>query len=444
MSYYHTTNYDKMSLEEVIIEFHKFGLPEMKERILGLPTNINKAVTVVGLRRTGKTYLLYQTIGKLLRHGLNIEEIFYINFEDNRLDGITSNDLSEIVELYKKYNPKSKTMYLFLDEVQNVQGWERFVRRILERRDARIFITGSSSKLLSIEIATTLRGRSLSFHLLPLSFHEFLRFKKVDFKQPFIEDERGLIKRYLEEYMEFGGFPEIVNYENILKIRTLQEYLDLIIYKDLVERYSIEKIEVMKSLIRIVVKNFATRTPVRRFRNILLSTGRELSKNKVYEYFSYLEDVGFVIPIKKFSYSEMESMRSMAKLYLADNGFPTIYGISDLGRRMENIVALELIRRKYYLNPTIEIRYWLGKNNREVDFVQSEGFTVKELIQVCYDLTDIYTKKREVKSLIEASKELKCRNMKVITWNYENKEMVEGKKILYIPLWKWLLSFENQ
>ncbi|MBA3044561.1 AAA family ATPase, partial [archaeon] len=216
-----------MSLEEVIAEFHKFGIPELKERVPELPTNLNKAVTVVGLRRTGKTYLLYQTIGKLLASGIDLEKLFYINFEDERLEGMTLKDLSKIVELYRKYNPESKTMYLFFDEVQNVDGWEKFVRRILERRDVRVFITGSSSKLLSKEIATTLRGRSLSFHLFPLSFQEFLSFKNMNFNEPLIEDERGLIKRELEEYTEFGGFPEIVNYENILKIRTLQEYLDL-------------------------------------------------------------------------------------------------------------------------------------------------------------------------------------------------------------------------
>ena len=235
--------------------------------------------------------------------------------------------------------------------------------------------------------------------------------------------------------MEYGGFPEIVNYEEIIKIRTLQEYLDLVVYKDLVERYGIKKVGVMKSLIRIVVKNFANRVSVRKMQNILLSSGKELSKNKVYEYFSYLEDIGFVIPVRKFSYSEIESSRSMPKLYLVDNGFPTIYGLKDIGRRMENIVALELIRRKYYQNPALEIHYYMGSNKKEVDFVVSEGFKVKELIQVCYDPSDLYTRKREEEALLEASRELKCKNLTVITWDYE-----EEGEINYVPLWKWLLG----
>ncbi|RLF49457.1 MAG: ATP-binding protein [Thermoplasmata archaeon] len=427
-------------LEEVVAEFHKFGVPELKERILELPMGLRKAIAVVGLRRAGKTYLLYQTIRRLVKGGVNLEGVFYINFEDERLDGMTARDLSKIVELYRKYNPEAKTMYLFLDEIQNVDGWERFVRRILERRDARIFITGSSSKLLSKEISTVLRGRSLSFHLLPLSFQEFLRFKGVDFREPLIEDERGLIKRYLDEYAEFGGFPEIVNYEEMLKIRVLREYLDLIIYKDLVERYGIKKIGVMKSLIGIVVKNFASRISVKRLHNILLSSGNKLSKSKIYEYFSYLEDIGFIIPVKKFSYSEMESAGSIPKIYLADNGFPTIYGLRDAGRRMENIVAIELMRRKYYFNPVLEIKYYLGRNKKEVDFVVSEGMHVKKIIQVCYDPSDPYTRKRETEALVDASKELRCKNLKVITWDYEDEDIVEGRKIHYIPLWKWLLE----
>jgi len=425
-------------LEEVIVEFHKLGLPEVERRELKLPVNVNKAITVIGLRRVGKTYLLYQTMRELLK-SLRLENIFYVNFEDNRMEGINSKDLSRIVELYKKYNPESKTMYLFFDEIQNVAGWEKFVRRLLERRDARIFITGSSSKFLSKEIATSLRGRSLSFKLFPLSFREFLTFKGFEAEEPFIEDERGMIMRFLEEYLQFGGFPEIVNYDVHLKLRTLQEYLDMVIYKDLVERYGIEKISVMKALIRLVVKNFSRRVSIRSLYNSL-SSGMTLSRNTVYEYFSYLEDVGFVLPIRKFSFSEKESMRSIAKLYVADNGFPTIYGLKDLEYRMENVVAIELLRRKHYFNPLLDVYYWHDRQQREVDFVVTEGFEVRDLIQVCYDVDDLNTKKREINALLKASRELGCKNLHVITWDYEGVEEVEGRKVEFTPLWKWLLK----
>ena len=146
------------AIEEVIAEFHEFGIPPVRERELSLPLDVDVAVAVYGLRRTGKTHLLYLTMKRLLDGGLPIERIFYINFEDERLEGLSTKDLSAIVQLYYKYNPDANVMYLFLDEVQEVEGWEKFVRRLLERGRAKVFITGSSSKLLSREIATSLRG----------------------------------------------------------------------------------------------------------------------------------------------------------------------------------------------------------------------------------------------------------------------------------------------
>ncbi|WP_048055264.1 ATP-binding protein [Pyrococcus sp. NA2] len=431
-----------MNLEEVIVEFQKLGIPEVKRRELELPTNLSQAIVVFGLRRTGKTHLLYQTMLSLMEKGLPMERLFYINFEDNRLEGITGKDLSKIVELYYKHNPDADTMYLFLDEVQNVPGWEKFVRRLLERKNARVFITGSSSKLLSKEIATSLRGRSLSFKLFPLSFREFLVFKRFEFREPLIEPERGKIKRYLEEYVEYGGFPEIVDYPPLLKIRTLQEYLDLIIYKDLIERYGIEKTGAMKGLIRVIVRNFARRTSIRKLHGMLSSLGLSLSRGKVYEYFSYLEDIGFVIPVRRFHFSEVESLRSIPKLYIADVGFPTVFGVKDIGHRMENIVALELLRRKHYREPRLNIAYWMDTKG-EVDFVVSLGFEVRELIQVSYDVDDPETKRREVEALLRAAKTLKCDNLTVITWDYEAVETHGGKTIKFVPLWMWLLGLEQ-
>lgn len=430
-----------MKLEEVIVEFHKMGIPELNKRELmhNIPVDMDKAITIIGLRRVGKTYLLYQIAQELIDNGLKLENIFYINFEDNRLEGISSSDLSKVIELYKKHNPEAKTMYFFFDEIQSVQGWEKFVRRLLERKGVRIFITGSSSQLLSKEIATSLRGRSLSFKLFPLSFKEFLNFKGFSAVEPYIEDERGRINGYFEEYLQYGGFPELVNYEEHIKIRTLQEYLDMVVYKDLVERYGIGKIQVIKDLIKLIVKNFSRRTSIRSLYNAL-SSGLSVSKNTVYEYFSYLEDIGFVIPVQKFGFSEKEKLKSIAKLYLIDTGFASVYGVEDKGLRMENLVATELLRRKYLYHPTMEICYWHDRSQKEVDFVVKEGFKVKELIQVCYDLEDLKTREREIKSLLKASEEMDCRNLKVITRDHESSEEHEGREVEYIPVWKWLLN----
>ena len=428
----------KSALEEVVEEFLRLGVPRFKRREVSPSPIRGKAVAIIGLRRVGKTYLLYQVMSELMRRGKRPEELLYINLEDNRLESLTSKDLSYLVEIYARRNPGSKEMFLFLDEVQVVEGWERFVRRLLERRNAHVFVTGSSSKLLSYEIASTLRGRSLTQRLFPLSFREFLLFKGFSLPKVVTEDDRGLIRGYLEEYIRYGGFPELVEYEEFLKLRTLQEYLDLVIYRDLVERFGIEKLGAMRALIRVVVRNFARKSSVRRLYTMLQSIGVKISVNKVYEYFSYLEDVGFVFPIRRLETSEVETMRTIPKLYLVDNGFPTLYGVRDEGFRIENLVALELLRRRYYWSPLMEIYYWQSRGN-EVDFVVKEGGRVRELIQVTLTL-DPDVKRRELSALVAASEALGCSNLKVITLDEEGMEEQDGKKVKVLSLWRWLLK----
>ena len=174
-------------LEEVITEFHKYSIPPLFKRELSIPADTDKVITLIGLRRTGKTYYLFQVIQQLLDEGLDKKRIFYINFEDERLSELTTSDLSIIIELYYKINPGADILYLFLDEIQEIDGWEKFVRRLTEKKNVRIFLTGSSSKLLSQEIATSLRGRTLSYNLFPLSFREFLVAKGFKSDFPLLE-----------------------------------------------------------------------------------------------------------------------------------------------------------------------------------------------------------------------------------------------------------------
>jgi len=429
------------ALEEIIVEFQKSGIPDMFDRELNVPIDIESVVTIVGLRRVGKTYYLYQVIKNLLKKGVERQRIFYINFEDERLENITSRDLSKIVEIYYKMNPAVKNGYFFFDEIQNVPSWERFVRRLAEKKGFRIFLTGSSSKLLSKEIATALRGRTISFNLLPLSFREFVGAKGIDTTEPLTEMERGMIKMCLDEFVKYGGFPELLGYDKNVKLRMLKEYLDLIIYRDLIERYGIEKVAALKFMIRLLVRNFSRELSVRKLYNFLKSSNISLSKNKVYEYFSYLEDMNFIFLIRRYGRGK-EVERSIPKIYLCDVGFATLQGVQDIGRRMENIVGLELLRRKEYFEPMIEIYYWKDTSGREVDFVIKMGQRIEELIQVCYDLDDPNTKSREFAGLLKASSELKCKNLSIITWETEGTKKFNGAEIKFVPLWKWLLDVE--
>ena len=427
-------------LEEIITEFHKESIPITFERELSTPTDIDKVITIIGLRRAGKTYYLFQIINELLNEGLDKKRIFYINFEDERLSDMSADDLSSIIELYYKINPDADKLYLFFDEIQEIDGWEKFIRRLTERKNVRIFLTGSSSKLLSKEIATNLRGRTLSYNLFTLSFREFLNAK--DFKPtfPLIESERGILKGHLDKYIKYGGFPELLEYERFIRIRTLKEYIDLIIYRDLVERFGIEKIAALKFMIKSLIRNFARELSVRKLHNFLNSSNVSLSKTKVYEYFSYLEDINFVFVLRKYGKGVREVEGSIPKIYLTDIGFVTLYGIDDHGRRIENIVAIELLRKKNYINPLLDVHYWKESSGTEVDFVLTDGMEVKQLIQVCYDIDDTLTKERELKSIVKASKELRCNDLLVITWDYEDEQKFKEKNIKYIPLWKWLLE----
>ncbi len=408
-----------MNIEEIISEFHKDELPQIIDRELEIPLDLPKIIAIIGIRRCGKTYLLYQVI-KELRKTIKKEEIFYINFEDERLSDFSVEDFSKINELYFKLNPKSTKIYMVFDEIQNINHWQKFLRRIIDKGNYRIFITGSSSKLLSKEIATSLRGRTLSFSLLPFSFRRFLTAK--NFEIPDVdastEKERGIIKKFLEEYLHFGGFPEIVNYDKNLKIKTLKSYWDLIIYRDLVERYNIKNIRAFKYLMRLVVESSAKEVSIRNIYNFMVSQKVRVSKTKTYEYFSFLEDINFVFPIRKFSFKFKAVEGSIPKLYVCDTGFINLFDRETIGRKMENLVATELIRRTVYENELQKIHYWRDYSGLEVDFVISENHEVKELIQVCYEI-NFKTRKRELDALIKASGELKCENLLVVTWDYE-------------------------
>jgi predicted AAA+ superfamily ATPase len=426
--------------EELIKEFQERELPDLTERSLKLPYQLNKVFVVYGLRRAGKTFYLYQIIKELLKKGYQKKEIFYLDFEDERLEEIQVKDLAKIIELYFKFNPKRKNPIFFFDEIQEVKGWEKFIRRISEKLGAKVFLTGSSSRLLSKEIATALRGRALSYQLFPFSFEEFLKNKnfKIDF--PLTERKKGQIKNLLEEYLFFGGFPEIVNFPEKEKLKTLKEYLDLIVYRDLVERFEIKNLSLLKLLIRALIESFAKEFSLRKYYNFLKSQGKKVSKNTLYFYFSAIEEINFFFPLRKYSKKLREIEGSLPKIYLTDLGFLNLYGKKDFGKRMENLVAIEFLRKKEYQNILIDIFYYKDESGKEVDFLLKEKGKIKQLIQTCYNIEDFETREREIKGLILASKELNCNDLLIITWDFEAKEKIKGKKIKFLPLWKWLLQ----
>lgn len=421
-------------------------LIDKKETIKGLkvfsreiPQDFTKNFinSLVGPRRAGKTYFLYNLIQNEFQ--LDDENFIFMDFEDPELVEINFKEILEVVNIHEEYYGK-KPKYIFLDEIQNVNYWSKAVRNLFETKRYMIFISGSSSKLLSKEIATALRGRSLTHCILPLSFKEFLNLKKFRSKKFYSTSEKNRINNYLREYLRFGGFPNIV-IENQIANRFFKEYIDLVVFKDIVERYKIKNVFVIKFLIKNLLSSFAKEFSIHKFFKTLKSKNIKISKKTLYNYFLYLEDAFFSFSLKKFSYSMKKIELSVPKIYINDTGlinFTLSRFSENIGRLMENAVFLELKRIK---NKNQKLDFYCWKfQGKEIDFVIKEKTKIKQLIQVCYNISNPDTKRRELIGLVKASKELKCKNLLVITYDYEGEEKFNRKKITFIPLWKWLLK----
>jgi hypothetical protein len=438
---------DKEIIKEVIRESQEQELPELFQREIEIPLSSQKIVAIVGPRRSGKTYLLFSLIKKLYYQNIPREQIIYINFDDPRLLPCDSKDIELILQAYRELYPEhiKKINYLFLDEIQNVTNWEIGVRRVYDTRRFRIFLTGSSSKFLSKEIATQLRGRAISFEILPFSFREILNVKGVNLDKNIIYSmKRFSINKYMDEYLKSGGFPEVVLEENSeIKLRILKEYIETIFFKDLVERYHIKNQPLLRELMKFLTTNIASVFSLNAFYKWVKVT-YPVTKRTLLNYVSYLENIGLFFLVRKFSYSLKKQAQTPRKCYIVDNGLRAAYGFKlsdDLGRNLENTVFLELQHRKA-MNPLMEIFYWKDYKKREVDFVVRQGKDLKELIQVCTRIEDFKVKEREITAILQASEELKCNNLSIITLDDEKEEKINGKKVAFKRLWTWLIEKE--
>ncbi len=424
----------KEILKTIIVDFIKRELPEIKKREINIPLNTGKIISLVGARRTGKTYLLFNII-KGLRDKIHRNRIIYVNFEDDRLYPASIKTMDLLLQSYYELFPdnKNEKVYFFFDEIQVIEKWELFVRRLYDNENCEIFLTGSSSKLLSKEISTSLRGRTLSFEIFPLSFNEFLFFKDCEIDSL---SSKGIAKiiNHFNEYLNNTSFPEIINFPDDLRWRSLSEYLDLIIYRDIIERYGVANIHLMKYLIKFLFSNTGNLLSINKIYNELSSYGLKVSKNSVYEYISYLEDSYTIFNVRLFSRNLKKQQRNPTKFYLLDNGLRKIVSISeDKGKLLESIVF------NYLRRNSDSIYYFQGK--QEVDFVMDDNIRgERQLINVCYDLTLPSTKRREIESLIEGMNNLKLNHSFLLTNDEEFEEKINNKIIRVIPVWKFLLN----
>lgn len=424
----------KEILKTIIREFHTGEIPFLVKREVEVPIASGKIISIIGPRRSGKTYFLYQLIGEIVESKANKENILYINFEDERLD-LAKEELDFILQAYRELYPEidlSKTFFFF-DEIQNIDGWEKFIRRIYDNITKNIFITGSNSKMLGEEIASSLRGRTLKYEILPLSFKEFLNFKKfgITLPQDFYDSTvRTRLISLFKEYMLWGGFPEIILSPEGLKMRILQEYFDVMIYRDLIERYSIKDTFVLKYFIKRVAETVSKPLSINKIFHELKSQGLKIGKNMLYEFFEYLENAFVIRKIKKKSHSVLRSELTERKAYFIDNGILRaikVFEGQDYGILLENLVFRELYRKSKSL--------FFYKDNKECDFILEDNTP----IQVCFSLSDSAVKNREVKGLVECCRKFNLKKGLIITFEEEDIVNVNGYTFTIVPAYKWFL-----
>ncbi len=405
----------------------------MKRRLKKVPVSRNFVISVIGPRRAGKTYFIYQFIKS---NRLRDDKYLFINFEDPA--EVREPEKLPIVhqEIYGKL-PE----FVFLDEIQALDKWVRTVYFLYESKRYHIFITGSSSKLLSKEIATQLRGRSITVKILPFSLKEILLARSMEIKGHYSSYEIGVIKNELRRYMEYGAFPDVV-LGNIHPSSFYRDYLDIVTYRDIVERYGIENRYVLNLFMKAVISSFTKIFSVNRVFNTLKSVGVSVSRKTLYNFQKILEDIGLAYFLRKYGGSIRKVELTLPKVYLVDNGiYRFVEGKKGYGRLLEGLTFQELL--KIGLEPNREIFYW-EKGGREVDFVIKNGDRIKQLIQVTYASSRGEVERQEIESLIKAGEELNCDDLLVITWDYEDRLKAEGKEVMFLPLWKWALGLHER
>lgn len=426
-------------LRGIIRDFHIEPLPDLFDRDLEVPLFSGKIISLVGVRRSGKTSLLLNSIGKLKKQGLDIKKVLYLNFEDERLD-LKTEELDLLLQAYRELYPDLdlKESCLFFDEIQNIKNWEKFVRRVYDSITKNIFITGSNSRFLSSDIATSLRGRALSYEVFPLSFREYLHFHKVGID---LDSSRSVAKinNKLHKYLDNGGFPEVINYEDKLREKVLQEYFNVMIYRDIVERYEIRNAAVLKFFIKRVLTSATKQLSVNTIYNELKSSGIKIGKNQLYEYMEACQSIYLAFVLNKFAHKFVSRELGERKVYCIDNGLLNAVNFrfsEDKGKAMEQVVFLEMKRRGK------EIYFY--RERYECDFVVKEGNRVSEVLQVSQSLADEKTKKRELRGIVDACKEFRLKKGIIITSSASEEFEVEKIKIHAVPLYLWLLKEDKE
>ena len=416
-------------LKEVIFDQHEI-IKKTKIVPRDYDFDLNANYVLIGLRRAGKSTLLYKIVKDLVEKGIEWNQIIYINFEDERLAEFSLNDFNDLLSVQAELT--DKIGYFFLDEIQNIEGWEKFARRMADSKE-HTFITGSNAKMLSQEIENRLGGRYLTKYITPYNFTEFLTAKQIDFsdKSIFGTKESGKIKREFSEYFYFGGFPETLNYQN--KREYVSSIYQKVLLGDIAARNGIRNPNGLQLLMKKIAESVKDEISYSKLHNILKTIGVKISKDIVIDYIGYAKQSFLIFTIKNY-FSKFVEKETTPKYYFNDNGLLNLFLNKEEPRLLENLVAINLWN-KFKGNV-----YYLKSQNLDVDFYIEETGTA---IQVAYSITNI-SDDRETKSLVEAAKTLKeAKEFVIITYEEEKELNIDGVKIQVIPVWKWLFKIQN-
>ncbi len=379
---------------------------------------------ITGLRRAGKTWFLYH-IAK--EHVKSIENVLYINFEDERLIGLTHKDFDIILEGYKELYQRKPI--IFLDEIQNIPHWEKFARRLADS-GYRIYITGSNAKMLSSELASTLGGRFFIKEISPLSFKEYINIKNFELKPNFeYSDSVYEIKRLFNEYLIYGGFPELINFKD--KREYLSGVYQKLFYGDIIARHKISNSDALRLLIKKLAESVNNETSINRIKNIIKSASINIGNNTLFDYLGFLKDSFMINEIKNYT-SKIVDRERKKKYYFADNGLLSLFLLDQHTKLLENLVHNELKRK---ISSDSDIFYF--KRNLEVDFYVPDK---RLMIQVSYNLSDENTLTREIKGLLSAMSEEKREKGYILTYDSKKTIKTDGKTIEILPVWQWILK----
>jgi len=435
---------DKNKLKELLTEYKQRFLTartdlirrEVQDKIEPF-IEFKEVVIIAGPRRGGKSSLMKLICDELIKkYKVPPSNILYLNFEDERFIEFNTSDFTQIYELFLQINKPTGRLYFFLDEIQNVTGWERWVNRLYENENIKIFITGSNASLLSSEISTALTGRNRTITNFPFSFGEFLTFKNYRLQESdfYQTKKRAVIKSFFQEYLKLGGYPEIIK---INDSTLLEQYFKDIIYRDILPRYSIKKIKEIRELCLFLASNLGSIHSYSRLQNLI----GVKSINTVKTYLEILEEAYLFYRINLFDYSIKRQIYNPSKIYIIDTALGNSISFKfseNIGHIYENLVFLALKRRDK------EIYYWKSKKGKEVDFLIKKGLNIEEAIQVSYNLNYKKTLDREIESLLIAKDEFKIKHLSIITEDEGAEKEIGDVKIRVIPLWKWLLLNRNE